>query len=191
MNALNAPSHCAPTAPSTTLWSHDSVALIRSASSYPLPSAFFTTSFLAAPTARIAACGGFTIAANCLIPNIPRFEIVKVPPIMSAGESFPSFAFPASALTSDEIPERPSPHAFRTMGTIRPASVCTATLMSAFLYTRILSPIHDAFTSGTCLRADAAAFTTKSFTEIFPFSFPALSFARAETIWSMRTSTLR
>lgn len=28
------------------------------------------------PTARIAVCGGFIIAENSLIPNIPKFEIL-------------------------------------------------------------------------------------------------------------------
>lgn len=32
------------------------------------------------------------IAENCLTPNMPRFEIVKVPPVNSEGASLPSFA---------------------------------------------------------------------------------------------------
>ena len=32
------------------------------------------------------------MAANWLTPNIPRLEIVKVPPVISSGLSFPSFA---------------------------------------------------------------------------------------------------
>lgn len=30
------------------------------------------------PTARIAVCGGFIMAENSLIPNIPRFDILDV-----------------------------------------------------------------------------------------------------------------
>ena len=118
---------------------------------------------------------------------------MNVPPIMSVGVNLPSFAFPARLLTSEEMPVRPKPHAFRTTGTIRPASVCTATLTSAFLYRRILSPIQLAFTSGTAFSAAADALTTKSFTEIFPpdFSSPALSCARRDASLSMRTSTVR
>ena len=39
------------------------------------------TSFLSVPpTARIQDWGGLMTAVNCLIPNIPRLEMVKVPP---------------------------------------------------------------------------------------------------------------
>merc|ERR1711936_100776 len=37
-------------------------------------------SMLPDPTAMIAHCGGFIMAVNSFIPNIPRFDIVKVPP---------------------------------------------------------------------------------------------------------------
>lgn len=30
------------------------------------------------PTARMAVCGGLIIAENSLIPNIPKFEILKI-----------------------------------------------------------------------------------------------------------------
>jgi hypothetical protein len=40
----------------------------------------FTVTFCSMlPTARMQACGGRMTAANCLTPNMPRFEIVKVP----------------------------------------------------------------------------------------------------------------
>lgn len=32
------------------------------------------------PTAKMAHCGGFIMAVNSLIPNMPKLEIVKVPP---------------------------------------------------------------------------------------------------------------
>jgi hypothetical protein len=66
--------------------------------------------------------------------------------------------------------------------------------MSAFSYTRIVSPIQLAFTSGTARSAFADALTTKSLTEIFPpedFSKPALSSPRSAASLSIRTSTER
>ena len=78
---MSAPSHVAPTAPSTTLWSADSVTFIMVEVRHPpgaAPSA--TTRFSAAPTARMPACGVFTMAANWRTPKDPRLEMVKVPP---------------------------------------------------------------------------------------------------------------
>ena len=43
-----------------------------------------------APTARIAAWGELMIAAKERIPNMPRFETVKVPPESSGGVILPS-----------------------------------------------------------------------------------------------------
>lgn len=37
-------------------------------------------------------CGGLMMAENCFTPNMPRFEMVKVPPVNSDGDSLPSFA---------------------------------------------------------------------------------------------------
>lgn len=54
MLALKACSHCAPKAPSTTLWSQLIVALMTEASANPPGTA--TTLFWVVPTARIAAC---------------------------------------------------------------------------------------------------------------------------------------
>ena len=100
MQPLNAPSHVAPTAPSTTRWSAESVTFIMVAVRQPaplLPSA--TTRFSAAPTARMPACGVLTIAANWRTPKLPRLEMVKVPPWYSSGASFPARAFSTSDLT--------------------------------------------------------------------------------------------
>ena len=40
------------------------------------------------------------MAVNCLMPNMPRLETVKVPPMNSAGWIEPSLALPARCLTS-------------------------------------------------------------------------------------------
>jgi hypothetical protein len=65
---------------------------------------FLTTGFsIAAPTERIAACGGLTIASKDSMPHAPRFETVIVPPSNSSGLSFLSFARTAKSLTALEI----------------------------------------------------------------------------------------
>ena len=56
--------------------SNDSVALMAVNGKPVSPS----TSDLPQPTAKMAHCGGLMIAVNSLIPNIPRLEMVKVPP---------------------------------------------------------------------------------------------------------------
>ena len=38
------------------------------------------------------ACGGLMMAANWSTPNIPRLEMVKVPPVISSGFSLLSLA---------------------------------------------------------------------------------------------------
>ena len=45
------------------------------------------------PTARMHASGGLMMAVNSSMPNMPRFEIVKVLPSQSLGWSFLSLAF--------------------------------------------------------------------------------------------------
>ena len=50
---------------------------------------------LAAPIDKIAACGGLMMEAKLVMPNIPRFETVKVPPTYSSGlQSLSAGAFP-------------------------------------------------------------------------------------------------
>src|SRR5205085_1412125 len=56
-----------------------------------------------APTARIAPWGGFSTAMNCVTPNGPRFEIVKVPPSMSCWESLPARAFATMSMRAAAI----------------------------------------------------------------------------------------
>jgi NAD(P)-dependent dehydrogenase (short-subunit alcohol dehydrogenase family) len=53
-----------------------------------------TTRSAMRPTARIAACGGFTIAVKPSTPYIPRLLMVKPPPAMPAGRSFAAWARP-------------------------------------------------------------------------------------------------
>ena len=57
-----------------------------------LPSLVGTTFSLVPPTARMHDCGEFMMAVKCDIPNIPRFDIVIVPPMNSCGCNLPSLA---------------------------------------------------------------------------------------------------
>lgn len=103
MNFLKWSSHLAPTAPSTTRWSHDNVTVIYVATRWPFLSSG-TTRFSAPPTAKMHAFekhfywvirvkshlwknlrnltwGGLMTAAKDFMPNIPRFDMVNVPPL--------------------------------------------------------------------------------------------------------------
>ena len=78
MSCLNAAMNSAPTAPSTARWSTDSVQLITVASARA-PSVT-TGRGPPAPTARMQPWGGLMTAAKSLMPNIPRLEMLNVPP---------------------------------------------------------------------------------------------------------------
>jgi hypothetical protein len=56
--------------------SNDKVALMA-VNGFPVSGSI---SMLPDPTAMMAHCGGLIMAVNSLIPNIPKFEMVKVPP---------------------------------------------------------------------------------------------------------------
>lgn len=73
-------------------------------------------------------------AVNCLIPNIPKLEIVKVPTERSAGLNLPFFAFSANTLTASLIAMSPILSTSLTIGETSPLSVLIATLMSTLLY---------------------------------------------------------
>jgi hypothetical protein len=74
----------------------------------PLSFVPLTMTFLSVdPTARMHACGGLMTAEKCLIPNIPKLEMVKVPMVRSLGESLPFFALSANSLTELAMVARP------------------------------------------------------------------------------------
>ena len=79
MNFLNFCSQSAPTAPSTTRWSHDSVTVMTLAV-LGLPSVDGKTLALVSPTARMQDCGELMMAVKWDTPNIPKLETVMVPP---------------------------------------------------------------------------------------------------------------
>lgn len=91
---------------------------------------FTTTSYSPAPTAKIPAYGGFIIALNSFVPNIPRLEIVKVPPWNSYGCNLFSLALFARSLVVLAISLSLRMCEFLTIGVIKPLSVYTATLIS-------------------------------------------------------------
>src|SRR5579872_1642880 len=114
----------APTAPSIARWSHVSVSVIVGCVANAPSRA--TTRSSVAPTARIATCGGLSTATNCSMPNIPRFEIVNVPPSRSACCSLLSRARctrPARARAISAIVRR---SALWTTGTTSPCGAATA-----------------------------------------------------------------
>lgn len=74
------------------------------------------------------------MAVNWSMPNMPKLEMVKVPPWYSSGLSLPSRALEARDLVSAEMAARPLPPTFLMMGVMRPVGVATATQMSARLY---------------------------------------------------------
>src|SRR3954467_13852136 len=80
----------APSTPSTTRWSHDSVSVMRRAISIvSRPSRDATTArFSVVPTARMTDSGGLMMATNSRTPNMPRFDTVAEPPEYSSGLSF-------------------------------------------------------------------------------------------------------
>jgi hypothetical protein len=73
--------HSAAIDPSTGRWSTDSVTRMTVATASS-PSCT-TGSLRAAPTARIADCGGLMMAENSSVPYIPRFEMQNDPPSIS------------------------------------------------------------------------------------------------------------
>ena len=114
----------APTAPSTTRWSHDSVSDIRWPTTMRSPS---TTGLVTvAPTARMAALGGLMMAEKRSTPIMPRLLTQKVPPVNWSGLSFLSLARRPSDLASELIAKIDLAWASRTTGVIRPSSMATA-----------------------------------------------------------------
>mmetsp|Transcript_19734 Transcript_19734/g.62777 ORF Transcript_19734/g.62777 Transcript_19734/m.62777 type:complete len:345 (-) Transcript_19734:516-1550(-) len=154
------------TSPSHTRWSAEMVTVILVTVS-SCPPAPITACFTPVPTAMIAAWGGLMMALNSVTPNIPRLEMLKVPPWYSSGVSRFSRALLASSLTSAEICWRDLDPASRTMGVISPPSVATAMAMSTCGLAVVPADAasHIAFASGTLVSATAHARTTKSFTD--------------------------
>src|SRR6266403_1889765 len=79
--SASAPRNCAPRAPSRARWSQDSVSTIVGwTAGWPLRA---ITRSAMRPTARMAACGGLTMALKASTPYMPRLLIVNPPAWMS------------------------------------------------------------------------------------------------------------
>lgn len=124
------------------------------------------------------------MAVNCLTPNIPRLEMVNVPPTYSSGLSFPALALVMRSLVSFPIWLSDLLSADATIGVISPLSMATAKLTSTssnlvtLVYLLILSPSHWLLTSGTALHARLAALMIKSLTEILSFKSSFTAFLK-------------
>ena len=90
------------------------------------------------------------------MPNMPRFDTVKVPPWNSSGLSLPSRARVARSRTSDEMTVRPLPAASVTMGVMRPDGVATATEMSTEALGTQVAPSQELLARGTSRSACGA-----------------------------------
>ncbi len=133
------------------------------------------------------------MAVNSSIPNIPRFEMLKVAPVYSSGWSFFSRARPASSRTSAPIWAAPLRSASRTTGVMRPSSTATATPTWTRWNRLMWSSCHWALTSGWRLSARAVALISRSLTETLRPSRSSRAFirSRASIIRVMSTSTVR
>src|SRR5438105_2268076 len=136
----------APVAPSTARWSQVSVIVIigRTCRS---PSTGTTWSRVA-PTARIDACGGLRTATNWSTSNMPRFEIVNVPPSRSSARSFASRARPTRSPRTCAICESDSCSALCTTGTTSPCGAATAMPTFAFGNESSASSVYCTFIPG-------------------------------------------
>merc|ERR1712059_198949 len=105
------------------------------------------------------------MAVNSAMPNIPKLEMVKVPPWNSSSFNLFSLALPASSFTSAEICCIDLSATFLTMGVMSPAGVATATLMSMLSNMWGSSATTFALIWGTYGKAVATALITKSLIE--------------------------
>src|ERR1700676_2906740 len=80
--------HSAAIDPSIGRWSTDNVT--RTTVAIASSPSCTTGSLRAAPTARIADCGGLMMAENSSVPYIPRFEMQNDPPSISRCISLPN-----------------------------------------------------------------------------------------------------
>jgi len=141
MYLLNACSHSAPTAPSTTLWSKLVVTVILFTHLTP-PSSVGCGFGTVLPIASMQLCGGLIIALKLETPIIPRLEIVMVPFEYSSG--FSLFCLPRSIKSWVVVAIWLSLRfaASFTTGVIYPPSVLKANMTFTFLYCRIEEPIQ-------------------------------------------------
>src|SRR5438034_4927405 len=132
-------------APSTARWSNVPVRVTIGRTA--VSPATGTTRSSVAPTATIAACGGFSTAVKRSTAYMPRFEIVNVPPSRSSARSFASRARPTRSARTPAISVSESRSALRITGTTSPCGAATARPTFAVGWRRIASSVNSAFTS--------------------------------------------
>jgi len=102
--------------------------------------------------AKIQACGGLMMAENESMPIIPKFDMVKAPPVYYSGLSLFSLANWANSLVLIAICFKPFEPTSVTIGVIKPPSIETANEISCLLYLLMWSPLKVTLTSGTSRR---------------------------------------
>ena len=79
---------------------------------------------------KIALCGGLIIGVESIEPKVPPLVMVKVPPVISSTEIFPSRTFVAKSFIFNSIPLKDKVSASLIIGTISPFGPETATEIS-------------------------------------------------------------
>ena len=90
---------------------------------------FTTGSSVIRPTPSTAHSGQLMIGVNASMPAMPRFEMVKVPPLISSTDRRRALARSARSRVRSANSGNASFAASRTTGTTSPASVSTANPM--------------------------------------------------------------
>lgn len=114
--------------PSNNLWSQvQAIYIIGRATILP---SLTTALSVVACMPRIALWGGFTMGVDIMLPKMPPFDTVKVPPDMWSGVILPSRAITPQLQMSFSKSATVFCYTSRTTGTISPFGPETATPMS-------------------------------------------------------------
>jgi hypothetical protein len=141
------------------------------------------------PVARMATCGGVTIAVNEDTSNMPRLLSVNVASLISAARNLPSFALSARSLSRVENSLTPRSRQFTIAGAISPAgrSMATPTLMSSI--STWPDSVQWALNSGSSARVSATALNNSEVSRMRSSgATPAFRLAVASTAASMAIS---
>src|SRR5579884_376283 len=187
-DAVSVCRNSAPVAPSTARWSHVSVIVIVGRTTGAPSTA--TTRSSVAPTASIAACGGFSTATNCSMPYMPRFEIVNVPPSSSACLTLPSRVRETRSARTAAISAIVRRSAAVMTGTSRPCGAATAMPTCALGWISIASPVKCAFTSRWRISAAATSFVSTSPIVTRTSACASRSFATSSCVRVMSAETV-
>ena len=121
-----------------------------------------STSSRILPTPSIPEFGGLITGVNASTPYIPSAVTEKVPPSISASDSFLFLAASASRLVSIAISASSSWSVPCTTGTTNPSGTATAIPTLIWFSSTMSLPSIWLFAAGCWMRACAAAAITKS-----------------------------